>query len=661
MADLDLSEFLKDASIADLDWLDVDEVKYREQDHLPKQNLDIKPDLEALWAREGESPTKYVVPNKGAIPLLDGLKPRTMGDLRGVNLRGQADEIIRIARLALTQSTDLNRVGDQLVKRFGLETLKQHREVLAGVLQERGLVGNLYVEAADFPTCDQGKVAPAFVAKYAKTARYVKAKTACGDCCHKQTTASGNDRCGQFHKEIVIDVPYTEELARTVEAEQAGRGRVVQASGADPKQRIRAAYLAQTSDRSEQYEGQGLNKQAKPSVTPAAAREQLIQASSLVRKKQATEQLALDAKPVVEFLHREMVKGLSHDELASSLKLAFDKNLLVRTNTHWGPVLQESGLYGVVYTKQASFDDCHTGADYLAKHNPGVRAIVAGTKCGSCIYNKRMCMLYGKPLVKSASEVVTQDTVDAVILEHRTAGRLPYTSGKTASSWGDTPAAALKAIHNATRQASQVQVAAPRMGFLRGFHGNVVGYKAAAMTERQVVKKASQYMNEGLYGNDLLEALSKSFEKRDLLAASASLKPILAEQGLQGIFYVDPTAYDDYGKGCNEAARLHSARTVEYVKIGSKCGSCIHHVQNGVCSKIGKKLAAEPPYVDKKAQQREILASGNASEISYASLVNNGASMMDEYNMQNDITIDIKAVEAPRDVTVLFGAGKIKL
>ena len=52
MADLgDLSGFMKDGSgagPADLDWLDVDEESYRSTDELPKQNLDIVPELKAL-------------------------------------------------------------------------------------------------------------------------------------------------------------------------------------------------------------------------------------------------------------------------------------------------------------------------------------------------------------------------------------------------------------------------------------------------------------------------------------------------------------------------------------------------------------------------------------------------------------------------------------
>lgn len=660
MAELDLSSFLKESSVADLDWLDVDEVAYRKQDHLPKQNLDIKPDLEALWAREGESPTTYLVPNVVPVPNVGIDDPHTMGDMSQMHgkLRNQAEEIAKVARLAMMQSDDLGRLRGELTKRYPLDTLRQHREVLASVLKERGLVGRFYVVAEDFAGVDPAK-ATAFINKYAPTSRYVLSKKACGGCPHCNTTQP----CGQFNRELVTEVPYTAKMASTIERLQAARGRIIKASAeSEPKERIRAAYLAPTPERSEQYAGQGVNQQATVTLDPAAAKEQLISAASLTRKKEASENASIAARPIIAFLHREMVKGLTQKELASNLKIAFDRNLLARTKEHWGPLFKEAGLYGVVYTNQDSFEDCRHGADFLAKHNSQVRAIVAGEKCGGCIYNKTRCLMYGKPLVKNASEVVTNETVASVLQEHQMAGRLSTGIMKAASNWGETPETALKAIHEAVKQATVPQMAPSRMDVQKGFYGNPTSdYNMSGLTRREIVKTAARYMNEGLYGEDLMAVLKSQFEIRDLVAAKADLKVVLAEQGLQGIYYVDPTVYEDYGKGCDEASRLHGSRLVEYVKTGSKCGSCVHQINSGFCSKINKRLANEPPYANKKAQQQEVLASGRSTEITYASLVNNGTSMIHEFQMQNEMSVDVNAPAEVRDVTVMFGTGKVKL
>lgn len=313
----------------------------------------------------------------------------------------------------------------------------------------------------------------------------------------------------------------------------------------------------------------------------------------------------------------------------------------------------------MVYTKQVGFDDCHTGADFLAKHNPGVRAIVAGEKCGSCIYNKTRCLLYGKSLIKNASDVLTNETVEAVLLEHRMAGRLPPWDTKVASVWGDTPSKALRAIHVAVQQ-DTVREAPARMGFMAGFHGHS-STEDMEPAESPIIKQASRFLNEGLYGRDLLAVLKARFQTRDLVAAQAALRPVLAEQGLQGIYYVDPSAYDDYGRGCDEASRLHRTRLVGYLKQGSKCSSCVHQVRTGFCSKIDKLLVDEPPYANKAAMQREVLASGSSTEVSYGSLVNNATNTLAEFQMQHELAVQVKEAAAPLSVAIQFGTGKVRL
>lgn len=670
MSDLgDLSAFMKEGSVADLDWLDVDEAEYRKLDTLPKQNLDVQPDLEALWAREDRPPTNYLIPNKEHFP---GTMPaHTMGDLSQAHgpLRSSAEEIRKVARLALMQSPDPTRLRDTLVKRFGIEPLRENRDVLASVLAERGLLGKLYVSASDF-TCETGNTqASTFVRRFANDARYVLAKDACAGCRHASKGPTGATNCAVFHKEIKLQVPYTEALATTVENAQRAQGKDVQASNAPPRERIRLAMLAPDGSRAPAvsvYNGQGVGK-AVAAIRPmtASSNEQLVQASDLLKKKRAADQGEFYAKPIVAFLRREMVKGLATEDLVKGLKLAFSVDDLKRTREHWEPIFKEAGLYGVVYSTQDTFADCHEGADFLAKHNPGVRAMVAGEKCGSCIYAKGRCMLYGKPLIKQAEDLYTPETVQAVMLEHRTAGRLPPWDTKTAASWGTTPREQLKAIHTAAKRPFEASVApSMRMDIFKAFTGGQQVHSTSDLTKRAIVKKASRLMNEGLYGRELLSLLKAGFESRDLIAAKDDLRAAIQEQGLQGIYYINASAYDDYGRGCDEAARLHRARLVPYVKIGDKCGSCVHQRQAGFCSKINKPLVFEPPYMDKQAQQAAILATAEAStDNPYAGLVNNGLSMMAEYQLQNgELGVEVREASEPTNVAVEFTVNhKIKL
>jgi hypothetical protein len=648
MTDLgDLTSFFKEGSaVSNLDWLDVDEQAYRELETLPKQNLDIAPDLEALWSHQDGSPSK-LVPNTGA--------PRTMGDLSEAHgrLRSVPEDLIRTARLAIIQTTNPQKISNLLKVRYDGDTLVAAKTALSQVFAERGLLGRLYIAASDFTNC---QASADFVRRFASEAKYVLAKQACGDCTRRHAQANGSSHCSVFHKEIQLDVPYSEALAREVEKREVSKGKAIQASSADPKERIRNAFLAEEFATSSSFTGR--TQVVSPRVA-VDTNQVLISAENLTKQRKASEQKALaevKARPIVALLRREMIKGRSAEELVKTLRLAFDVRDLGETQAVWAPLFKEAGLYGAVYITQESFDDCREGADFTNKHASKARAIVAGNKCSSCFFRQAArCMMYGRKLIGSAEEVLTTETVQAVIDEGRIAGKLPYDAAQR--HWGSTPVEALKALHKAASAPLAGTVLDVRGTIERAFHGATRVNQTGELTKRNIVKAASRYLNEGLYGEDLKQVLQSSFGPRDLLAAAQELKVVLAEQGLQGIKYIDPTVYADYGKGCAEAARLHRSRSaVRYAKVGPSCGSCVHQSCPGTCSVLNKLLVVEPPYIDKLAEQQAILDSGRSTEVTYASLVNNGLTTMQEYQLQNqDMSLDLNPVMASDATWVEFG------
>lgn len=647
MADLgDLTAFLKEGSVANLDWLDVDEASYRELETLPKQNLDIAPDLVALWGHNDVSPSS-LVPNTGA--------PRTMGDLSEAHgrLRSTPEDLIRTARLALIQTTNPQRIAGILGARYDRTTLNAARTALKQVLTERGLLGKLYIAASDFQNCPDSAE---FVRRFASGAKYVLAKQACVDCTCRQPQVGGSHHCSVFHKEVLLDVPYSEALAEEVEKTEASKGKVIQASSGNPKERIRNAFLASEASVVKGFTGV---PQAAPVPVVGDTSQGLIAAENLAKQRKVAERNLLikaKARPIEGLLRREMIKGRSPEELLQTLRLAFNGALLKETQEVWGPLFKESGLYGSVYLTQESFEDCREGADFVNKHASTARVVVAGTKCSNCLFNQASrCMMYGRKLVASVAEVLTTDTVRAVIDEGRIAGKLPYDAANR--HWGATPAEALKALHKAASSAVLPMGQGVRGAIEKAFYGSPHVSKTGDLTKRQIVLAASRYMNEGLYGEDLKKVLQGMFGPNDLLAAASELRRVLAEQGLQGIKYIDPTVYSDYGKGCSEAARLHKSRAaVRYVKAGPCCGSCVHQTRPGTCSVLNKAVVVEPPYVDKVAEQRAILASGRATEVSYESLINNGLTVMQEYQLQHQETpLDLKPVKASDETWVEFG------
>lgn len=738
MADLgDISGFLKGGTVSNLDWLEVDPAEYRSQEPLPKQNLDIVPDLEAAWAHTDEAAAKFVPNRAGA--------PRTMGDMSSEHglLRASPANIRRTARLALMQSEDPGRFKQALTSRYDRDSLKAARQVIADVLNERGLLGKLYIDSNDFLNCASGsKNDGQFVRKFAKDAKFVVAKPQCHGCIHAHSNPQGGETCSVFHKEIQIEVPYSNALADEVEAIQESKGKVLQATSPEPRERIRLAMLAEdfvapgsapmpqqkenvqrllkpvvevqayqkpvdltplkdqlraainsallggrfklaqaqaafrmtaqatTVEEVHQlhekvtgvemaatplYQGAGQQSVLAP-VSTAQVDQQLVAASSLTRKRdEETRQLiaAKKAEPVIALLRREMLKGRAEAELVQALKYAFTGPDLEATRDHWEPIFREAGLLGVVYSTQDSFEDCREGADFLARHNPGVKTMVAGQKCGGCIYNKiSRCLMYGKPLVKSAADIATTQMVETVLADHKASGRIAPWESRVA--WGATPREALKNLHTAASYQGGSSVGQARDSIVKAFHGTRPEHALRTDTRREIVAASQRFLNEGLYDPELLRALRARFEPRDLVAAKADLKAVLAEQGLQGIYFVDPSVYGDYGRGCDEAARLHRSRGVPYVKLGSKCGSCVLQTDNH-CSKINKPLVMDVPYpADRSEIQREILASGSSMDINPAQLVNNGRNMMAEFEVQErGLEVDLDPVQrhTPFDVS----------
>jgi hypothetical protein len=680
MGDLgDLSSFLKEGNVSNLEWLDVDEAEYRSLDKLPKQNLDIAPDLQALWAHQDEPSTTYLVPNTGPVKPFPGAgEVHTMGDLSEAHGRlngGKGDDVTRSierdTRYAMMVSQDHMGVRRALMAKYPMAVLQANRAVIASVFAERGLVGGVYIEAKDFPNCHNSpRVSTAFVRKHACDAKYIKSKPECGGCIHAKKTGNSTN-CAVFHKEVVLDVPYTDQLAADVEKLNAVRGRaVVQGSGLPPKERVKLAVLAQVPSNPQRnvYQGVGENQLPKIVTMPnESVQEQLVSASALMSKRDAKAALSLKSRPIVAFIRRELLKGRTATDLVATLKVSFPMQDLAQTRAEWEPHFKEAGLYGAIYSTQDSFNECREGADFLAKHNPTIRAMVAGAKCGSCIYNKvSRCMLYGKPLVKQADDIYTWPTVEAVLQEHRTAGRIEQWEKSASGLGAPDPRTALKMLHaRVTGQGPKPEgVYSNRMDLFHAWAGNRNEYQANATTTRDIVKTAAKYQNEGLYGRDFIRALRAKYEVRDLAAARESLKPLVAEQGLQGIQYVDASVYDDYGHGCEEPARLFRAKNVKYAKLGSKCGSCVHN-HNNHCAKLNKPLVVEPPYLDKRAEQQAMLNSGPSTHVDEASLMApSGLSMIQEYELQNHgMTIDLNPVSAAavQPVEIRLGRQKIRV
>jgi hypothetical protein len=64
----------------------------------------------------------------------------------------------------------------------------------------------------------------------------------------------------------------------------------------------------------------------------------------------------------------------------------------------------------------------------------------------------------------------------------------------------------------------------------------------------------------------------------------------------------------------------------------------------------------EPPYIDKKSEQKAILESGRSTEVSFESLMAHNLSTRDEYELQNHTgSFELNPEVPSLDVQVEFG------
>ena len=477
----------------------------------------------------------------------------------------------------------------------------------------------------------------------------------------------------------MVDVPYTQALADEVESYQSAQGKVIQASAGTLtyRDRVKSAFLAKD------FDSTGLSA-IKPTVDTArflkpveatakvhlpvlATQAEKIQAATLewspevsTGRTASLTKLANDgvAFKVAQLLQREMLKGHSEASLLQALRVSFSLEDLKNTRESWEPLFKEAGLLGTVYATQESFDSCSEGSEFLSKFNPTIKGIVESGKCPNCTHNKlAKCGIYGKPLVAQASDLYTPEVLRASIQEGRVSGKIgsaPVTSSGSIRQ-------DLKDLYRkyAGVHTTQIQKRANVEVALSGFTPK---YITSGLTKRDVTRTASRYLNEGLYGSQLLEALQSRFDPRDIAASSEELRTVLAEQGLQGIHFVDPTVYSDYGKGCDEGARLHRANLVPYVKLGTKCDTCMSQSMVGKCSKYSKSLVVEPPYQDKVAQQAAILNSGKSTDLSLADLMIPNKSIVAEFALKTATEIEVNPPKvASVDVSIQLGGASIKL
>jgi hypothetical protein len=117
----------------------------------------------------------------------------------------------------------------------------------------------------------------------------------------------------------------------------------------------------------------------------------------------------------------------------------------------------------------------------------------------------------------------------------------------------------------------------------------------AIMNPEEVRRTISSMMNSGLRGKKLQAAVLSRYSRSDLAQVPEVGSQLAAEDGIQGFYFIDPTAYSDYGRGCNTGSDLLRKKEVSNVFVGSSCTGCRLQTHPGWCSKYAKSLIRQIP------------------------------------------------------------------
>lgn len=581
----DITEVMSSQGVSDLSWLNVDEEMYREAEALPKQNLDVIPELQSALSWDGKDPR---------VPEVTPLRPhavvnRNPLDNPEATLRSNSSVPNRLAAYVIAGLPDSSIAGRLSLEFSPGQLSASHREA-SEILGEKGLLGNVYVDAKHFPRCAQDGPHREFVAKSAKSALFVVQKQACGGCvCNKSGT------CTSFKKRLTSEVPYDQKVAahyvpKLVSENRVAPGELESALASGPsgiKALLRTAFLRPVATRFESPQTVQHRAQPKaPIITDADVR-------SFWERRMASSDA--EAVPGTMYLvaARRVMQGKADPH---SLVASADPSLR--------GLFREHGLLGHTYLD----------ADALGGLHETLRHVRAGAKAGLPDF-----VLLRNPTAADASSPDMAELMKlTTVVRKRPELGLPHLASaleRAVSSGRISAEMAATAAQNAQRLdasrfpafIAEVNLARPAVTAREVEVQTTVGTtvhngdtsterKVATMSPDEVRRTISHMMNTGLSGRRLQAAVLQRYSRADLVQVPEVGSALSREDGVQGHYFIDPTAYKDYGRGCQTGGdKFRKLNPVPNVLASSGCTGCRSQTHPGWCSRYAKTLIRQVP------------------------------------------------------------------
>lgn len=632
----DIDDILHNESVSDLSWLDVDVADYRAHETLPKQNLDWIPEVSRALTEDDRDPRvpmriplrRHTIVNSNP---LERPSPPVRSSLSSIQDRA-------VAYVMAGMKPDAVRL--KLSSEFGPGDLSFAENDVATIIDESGVLGNVYIPSQNFPRCAQDGAHRAFISKYGERALFVLAKSECVGCVHN---ASG--RCATMDKRIVGSVPYDEKtyahyLPRLLSERRAS---VKDAHSVGMNDSERKKSLCDAFNRkiisSRQDPIQTIQHHPKQSKIEATEDE--------IRSFWSRKSADKDAEPLPSAIYLMAARRIM-------LGTADARSLIASSDSEVRKLAFEHGILGYTYLDADALGGPRATMDLISSHSlspdfllmrntySDIRDTEALTHISSIIVRKRPEI--GKRLFLNACNRAVNE------------GRMTVDQAESASLAKDgSPWARLVSQANlysvpATVIASDVP-SAPSGSF---YYGDTSTSLESKMDSTEVHNAISHMMNTGLCGKSLKNAILARYTRSDLQQVSEVGRILSCDDGVQGTYFIDPSIYRDYGKGCSRGSQLFRKQGAERVLAGLSCTGCMHQNAPSWCSKYSKQIIRKVP-----EKQRKIAAERRRAPLlqSDTAPINNP---VDEFGLESSLHVDV-ATSTCQSVDISFEVSDVSI
>jgi len=374
-------------SLADLDWLDINQAEYKNLPFDPTPEYIMVPKLEKIWDHTDDQNSFNLVPNSD----LDfNYKSPDTTKLDNSNMK-DVNQLLDYTKTQMMAGKKGNQLINLIKNKSATHIIKKSYEYLEKLSKEQGLLGNVYIDPTVFNKCTDGAE---FVRKRAKTAKYVVAMSKCAGCAFKR-----DNRCEVYKKHLASEVSYDQDLFDFYNKHFSSLGRDSRIAS---KQDLANAFTFEKKKETKVAE-------YKPKISKKEEDEETLEKKKEKFEKQFTELKKELSEKFSSKISKEiavlMVKGASNKSIKEHLSLRYSSADIIKNKKTISAILSKQGTLGKVYLDASLLpvNICNAKEAKLFFENNArdVKYVLSNCSCTSCSCKS----ILSKKVISNISEI----------------------------------------------------------------------------------------------------------------------------------------------------------------------------------------------------------------------------------------------------------------